>query len=255
VAAGVRQVEDGDFEGAVTTLEAAIAGLRGNPGRVHLLVQADIQLAVAQVALDHTAQAIQAFTEALALNPDLRLSEDRFSPKVLPVSRTARDQAAQRSGTARRRSSGGRALLIGGGVAVAGGTAAILAARGGTTLPTFSAGRFGTPALDCPNGSENLRLPFTILVEASNPSGSATAIPSVARSGAIEISHGFPGEVGFRSSKESTVVPGSIPARQNVTLQVSSFLLCGNGEGDPGRFNEWSGALTVTTSVGVFMVD
>jgi hypothetical protein len=50
-------------------------------------------------------------------------------------------------------------------------------------------------------------------------------------------------------------VPSSIPAKQSVTLQLSSFLICGNGEGDPGRFNEWSGRVTLTTPVGVFMID
>src|SRR5437764_11296859 len=79
VAAGVRQVEEGDFEGAVATLEAANARLRGDPGTVRLLVQADIQLAVAYVALDHTDGAVRAFTEALTLDPRLRLPTERFS--------------------------------------------------------------------------------------------------------------------------------------------------------------------------------
>ena len=40
VATGARQVEEGDFEAAVATLEAAIPRLRGDPARVRLLVQA-----------------------------------------------------------------------------------------------------------------------------------------------------------------------------------------------------------------------
>src|SRR6266851_7724995 len=89
IATGVRQVEEGDFEGAVTTLESAIARLRGDPQRVRLLVQADIQLAVAHTALDHGPQAVQAFSEAITLDPNLRLPPDRYSPKVLRALETA----------------------------------------------------------------------------------------------------------------------------------------------------------------------
>src|SRR4029079_13638163 len=67
VAAGARQVEEGDFEGAAAPLDAAFLRLRGDPARVRLLVQADIHLAVAHTALDHTTQAVQAFSEALTL--------------------------------------------------------------------------------------------------------------------------------------------------------------------------------------------
>jgi hypothetical protein len=254
IATGVRQVEEGDFEGAVTTLEAAIARLRGDPQRVRLLVQADIQLAVAHVALDRTPQAVQAFTEALTLDPNLRLPPDRFSPKVLSAFETARDQSAHRTAGPRKASSGRKAAIVGGSIAVAG-TAAVLALRsGGTGAPTFSGARFGTPARDCPNGSENVHLPFTILVEASNPSGDPVPINSVTTVITIEVSPAFPGEIGFPSSQPSTVVPSSVPAKQNVTLEISSFLICGNGEGDPGRFNEWSGRVTLTTPAGVVML-
>jgi hypothetical protein len=70
----------------------------------------------------------------------------------------------------------------------------------------------------------------------------------------IELSPAFTGEIGFQSGEASMVVPASLPPKQGVTLQVTSSLICGNGEGDPGRFNEWSGRVTLTTSAGVFMV-
>jgi hypothetical protein len=255
VAAGARQVEEGDFEAAVATLESAIPRLRGDPARVRLLVQADIQLAVAHTALDHTAQAVQAFAEALSLDPSLHLDAARFSPKVLRALETAREQAMRRRGTPARKSSSGRkAALIGGGVVVAAGATVLAVRGGGTSAPTFSGARFGTPAITCENGSNNVRLPFTVLVEASNPSGSPVSITTVSTAMTIEASPGFPGEVGFRSGEASTVVPSSIPAKQNVTLQITSSLICGNGEGDTGRFNEWSGNVTFTTPVGVFMI-
>jgi len=255
IATGVRQVEEGDFEGAVTTLEAAIARLRGDPQRVRLLVQADIQLAVAHTALDHTAQAVQAFVEAITLDPNLRLPPDRFSPKVLRALETAREQAARRidgPGGRKKRHTG---LIVGAAALAAAGTVAVVTATGGTKLPTFSGARFGTPAVTCENGSDKVHLPFTMLVEAANPSNDPVPITSATTVIRIEASPAFAGEVGFQSSELTTVVPASIPAKQSVTLQLSSFLICGNGEGDPGRFNEWSGRVTFTTPVGVFMID
>jgi hypothetical protein len=254
IATGVRQVEEGDFEGAVTTLESAIPRLRGDPKRVRLLVQADIQLAVAHVALDHTAQAVQVFTEALTLDPNLRLPPDRFSPKVLSAFETAREQSAHRTAGPGGRKTHHTGLLVGA-VLAAAGTVAVVKATGGTKLPTFSGARFGTPAVTCENGSDNVHLPFRILVEAANPSSDPLPITSATTVIRIEASPAFAGEIGFQSSQETTVVPSSIPAKQNVTLQLSSFLFCGNGAGDPGRFNEWSGRVTFTTPVGVFMID
>jgi hypothetical protein len=253
VAAWVKQVQEGDFEGAIVTLDAAAARLRGDPRSVRLLVQADIQLGVAHVALDHTAQAVQAFAEALALDPRLRLSADQFSPKVLRAFETAREQTAKRTALPSGRSSHRTAWLVGGGVAAAAGAVAI-ATRGGGSAPAFSGARFGTPVRVCENGSDSLPLPFIILVEANNPGGSpititsATAVVTIA---AATVSS----EVGFASSRETLVTPSSIPAKQSVTLSLQSSLVCGNGFGDEPRFNEWSGRVTLTTAGGVFMID
>jgi hypothetical protein len=254
VAAGARQVEEGDFEGAIVTLEAAAARLRGDPQGVRLLVQADIQLGVAHVALDHTAQAVQAFAEALTLDPNLRLYADRFSPKVLRVFETAREQSARQKASPSRRSSGRTALLVGGGVAVAAGAVAIAARGGGGAEPTFSGARFGTPVRLCENGSFNVPLPFIILVEAANPTGQQMTITS-ATSVVTIVDATISSERGFASSRETLVTPSAIPAKQSATLQVQSSLLCGNGPEDQPRFNEWSGRVTLITSAGVFMFD
>jgi hypothetical protein len=255
IATGVRQVEEGDFEGAVASLEAAIARLRGDPQRVRLLVQADIQLAVAHTALDHTAQAVQAFSEAITLDPNLRLDPQRFSPKVLRVFETAREQAARRTAAPGGRKTHHTGLIVGAAALAAAGTVAVVTATRGTKLPTFSGARFGTPAVTCENGSDNVHLPFTLLVEAANPAGDPLPITSATTVIRIEASPAFAGEIGFQSSQLTTVLPSSIPAKQSVTLRLSSYLICGNGEGDPGRFNEWSGRVTLTTPVGVFMID
>ena len=107
----------------------------------------------------------------------------------------------------------------------------------------------------CENGSDNLPLPFIILVEANNPGGSPVTINSATAVVTIVTGPPVASEVGFASSRETLVTPSSVPAKQTVTLQVTSFLLCGNGPGDEGRFNEWSGHVTFATPAGVFMVD
>jgi len=255
VAIGARQVQEGDFEGAVATLEAVIARLKGDPQRRRLLVQADIQLAVAEVALDHSDRAVQAFVDALGVDPQLGLSRDAYSPKVVRAFETARAQAARAARAPARKASHRTALLAGGGAAVAVGAIAVaVKAGGGGAVPVFSGARFGTPVLDCPNNSADLVLPFVILIEASNPGdpvtvNSATSVITIAASPLI------PSEVGFASSRPTIVMPSSIAGQQNATLQLESSLLCGNGPGDPARFNEWSGRVTLATSAGVFMLD
>src|SRR5258708_11530729 len=137
IATGVRQVEEGDFEGAVATLEAAIARLRGDPQRVRLLVQADIQLAVAHTALDHTAEAVQALAEAITLDPNLRLPPDRYSPKVLRALETAREQAARRIAGPGGRNKRHTGLIVGGAALGGAGTVAPVAGNGGQKLTDF----------------------------------------------------------------------------------------------------------------------
>ena len=97
-------------------------------------------------------------------------------------------------------------------------------------------------------------LPFRILVEATNPAGEPVTITSAAAVVRIERAT-IASEIGFASNRETLVTPSSIPAKQSVTLQVTSSLLCGNGPEDEPRTNEWSGRVTLTTSAGVFMVD
>jgi hypothetical protein len=177
---------------------------------------------------------------------------------VLRAFETARAQAASRTAGAGGSShSSSKAWLIGGGAAVAAGTAIALATHGGdstSAAPTLSGARFDVPVIVCPNGSDNLHLPFRILIESSNKSGQAIPITSVTSVLTI-VNSSIPSEINFGSSQATTVVPSTLPAGQAVTLQVDSFLVCGNGNGDAPRVNEWSGRVTLATAAGVFMVD
>jgi hypothetical protein len=63
-----------------------------------------------------------------------------------------------------------------------------------------------------------------------------------------------PSEVGFASSMATTADPTTFPAGAT-TLHVRTTLSCGNGVGDPSRFNEWTGRVTLVTASGAFTVE
>ena len=249
---GVRQVREGDFEGAVTTLDGVVRRLTGIPGRSRDFGQACLYLGVALVALDQKDAAKERFKEALAQDPRLRPNPDEFSPKVLAILEEARREA--RPAATSGGSKGALAVL---GVGAAAGAVA-LAAKGGSGEPrgsaSFANARFGTPVIVCPNGSLNVPIEFTILVEAMNGTASLLTITSVSTT-AIIVASTIESEIGLASSYPTTTTPAAVGALAHATLQVGSTLLCSNDEGNLPRFNEWSGRVTLATSAGVFTLE
>ena len=250
VEAGVRQVQEGDFETAVITLEAALRRLARDPAPPPPRVRAALHLGIAHVALDHRDAAKARFKDALALDPGLRLTADRHSPKVIGVFEEARREYASQArpvSVARKRS---RVPWLLGGAAVVGGGAVLATRIGGGTegAPVFTGARFGTTVLDCPDGDEGTPLSVAILLQASNDSKQPATISSVTATLVIRTS-ALPGEIGFGSSRPATALPTTIPAGVT-TVRVDTTLLCQNGAGDAPRFNEWSGGITLTTAAG-----
>jgi hypothetical protein len=254
LARGVRQVAEGDFENAVLTLDAAVRSLAQEPARVRELAQAYLHLGITYVALGQRERARASFKEALLRDKDLRLLPDRFSPKVI----AAFEEARQELRAAQPRAKGSKLplILLGAGGAAAAGIA--LAAGGSPSSPPpsgetrFTNARFATPVLVCPDAAQNLELALSIDFEAANSTGSAVTLNAVSSTLIIETSPTVPSEVGFASSRPTTPVPGSVPARASVVVRAETSLLCANGTGDSPRFNEWSGRLTLSTSAGVF---
>lgn len=155
LATGIRQVQEGDFETAVVTLQGVTRKLEGQTTRRQALAQAHLYLGIAHVALDQSAEAKTAFKAALTQNKELRLTPDRFSPKVIAAFEEARREVATtRPGTASK-SGGGKPLLwVAVGGAAAGAVA--LAASGGGNGPSdgtvrLTNARFATPVIECPN--------------------------------------------------------------------------------------------------------
>jgi hypothetical protein len=257
LAAGIRQVDEGDFEGAVATLGPVADRLSSRRG--HDAAQACLYLGIAHLALDQRDAARARFREALGHEPSLRLGPDRFSPKVIAAfeeARRERDAAARAAEPARgtqpesKKGHAGRTVLIVGGAVAVGVGIALAAGGGGSTSSggnvTFAGARFGTPVLDCPNGTTAMPLAVAIDLSAENGTGGDVTIGSVSAVLIIVTSPGVPGEVGFASTAPATVVPATL--RPGTTaLRVQTTLTCSNGAGDAARFNEWKGRVTLTT--------
>jgi len=247
---GIRQVQDGDFETAVTTLDSAVRRLDGQPGRERLLVQALVQLGVALVALDQAEPARARFRRALVIDPRLRLSTDTFSPKVVAVFEQARREA-EAAGQAGR-TDGGAAVpakpLIFAGLGAAA-AAVALAVRGGDDPPTppvvtLSNARFSPPAIVCPDNSANLEIPFIVLVDVT-VGMQRFVIDHATVEMTVVSSPALPSEVGFVSNRGVRYEPRDVAPGTVATVHIDSSLLCTNGAGGTPRFNEWQARITL----------
>jgi hypothetical protein len=150
VTKGMRQVDDGDYDGAIVTLDSAARRLAKDPARVRDLSQSYVYLGIAYVGKGHDAAAKAKFREALAGAKDLTLSADQFPPKVVNLFEQAREDAARADAGSRegKKGGGGKGLLIGGLVAAAGGGVALAAGGGGggSSTPAGSSAPGATPS-------------------------------------------------------------------------------------------------------------
>lgn len=156
VVKGIRQVDEGDYDAAIVTLDAASRRLAGDPGRVRDLSQAYLYLGIAYVGKGHEAAAKAKFREAVRQIKDLVLSTDKYPPKVIDLFEAAREEVnrtaapsptapapspATRAAPAKKGGSHkgliiGGVLLAGAGVAVAAGASG---GGGSSTSPSSSA--------------------------------------------------------------------------------------------------------------------
>ena len=254
LAQGLQQVREGDYEAAVVTLESAARRLEAQAGRQGEAAQARLHLGVARVGLGDLDAARLEFRSALRLDPTLRVAEDRFSPKVVRVFESARQDVATQTAPEPKKSSK-KTLLIVGGLGAAGAGIAIAASGGGTPAPgsaSFSNAHFEAPVILCPNGSVSSPLPFTVLVDATNGTANALTIRSASVRMTIVESPAVPSEVGQSTTQPGNPIPASVPARTNLTMQVQSALLCTNLADGAQRSNFWTGLVTLETSAGSF---
>lgn len=144
VAKGIQQFEEGYYDQAALTLDAAIPRLAGNAAATASLQQAYIYLGAACVGLDQRDKAKAQFRSAISLMvvqpggkrgtiKDLTLRSFGFSPKIASAFEEAKREARAEAG---EKDSGMSLPLTLGGIAVAGGGAALLATKGSTNTPT-----------------------------------------------------------------------------------------------------------------------
>lgn len=242
---GIRLVEQGDFETAVGTLRAAVAAIAGDPARSVERARANLYLGVAHLALGQNTDAHGAFVSALRDDPRLRVTVDRFSPKVVAAFEAARSQQPGARAATRRGSAGKVVVAALAGAAVAGGAA--IALGGSDAGMRILNLRFASGFIDCPDGANALPIAYTMLADVANDGDTATILAGTITATIVESSEA---EVGQTSNRPVSVTPTSLPSRRTTTLRLDSTLLCSNGSGGPPRSNEWTARLTLTTSAG-----
>jgi hypothetical protein len=139
VALGVRQAEDGDYDAAILTLDAAARRLAADPSHPRDLPQAYLYLGIAYLGKGREAAARAKFREALMQMKDLDLNAERFPPKVIDMLEAAREEIRRDSASTRavtvqkpdKKGGGGKTALLLGGIAAVGGVAVAAGAGGG----------------------------------------------------------------------------------------------------------------------------
>lgn len=140
---GIRQVDDGDYDAAILTLDNAARRLSADPAKAKELSEAYLYLGIAYLGKGHEGAAKAKFREAIKQIHDLSLSPEKFPPKVInlfeeakdEVTRSPQDQASSGK-TAQKKGGSKTVLLVAGGVALAGGAVAAAAGGGGGATAT-----------------------------------------------------------------------------------------------------------------------
>jgi len=141
LAKGIQLAREGDFEGALLTLDEVAHALAGTPARSKELAQAYLHIGVAYVGLGQASLARTKFRQAMALDPSLRLGTGEFPARVIRAFEEARGAAATEATlekeAKKKRGKGGLILLGAGGLA-AGGLALTLTRERSNEPPTAS---------------------------------------------------------------------------------------------------------------------
>ena len=193
LAAGMRQVDEGDLEAAVITLDAVVQRLKREKGPEKDLATAHLYLAMAHLGLNQGERARADMREAWRNNKDMRLDPKKYPPRVIQLYEQAkRETAPAAPAAASAQRGGGKTVPILIGVGVVAGAGVVLAASGGgsnTTPPptaapacspgqiTASNARFEPARYTCPPGDSPFT--YTVLTDVSNASGAAVTVDSL----------------------------------------------------------------------------
>jgi len=154
---GMRQVQEGELQPGIATLEGVVQRLEHTAAARHEVALAHVWIAIARLGLNQSNLARTSMAAAVQADPTLSLGADEFPPQVVLLFEDVRSQAASvaaapSAAPAAKKKGGGKGLLIGGAVAVVGGGAALAAGGGGggsvttTTVPVTTAAVCTDPA-------------------------------------------------------------------------------------------------------------
>lgn len=151
---GIRQVEEGDLDAAILTLDSAIQGLKGVPNRQADLALAHFYLGVSFLGVSQADRARTQFKEAWRNNKEMKPDPKSFPPRVMQAYEEAKAEASREAvpaGAAGAKGGGkDKTLLILGGLAAAG---AGVALAGGSSPSTSSTPAVGGPQVLVSGGS------------------------------------------------------------------------------------------------------
>lgn len=285
LATGIRQVEGGEFDAAVITLDAAARKLAAEGNRPKELARAYAYLAIAYLELGQEPAARAKVLEAVRTDKDLRLDAREFPPKFVRFFEQVRGEnapaatspvAAATPAPAPRPSpsappaaptttapaKGGSSktlpiLLAVGGVAAIG--AGVAVAGGGsdtptpTTVPAVTTLSSLSATVTSPQRSTNITCTqnVAITVSLTNRSSAAVAVTSVRRDGRA-VSGGCNASSITLNPTTSTVGANQTVTVYNGNLYSSTGSGCCNaGSACDGRaFCEFNSTFVVVTAVG-----
>jgi len=140
---GISQVEEGDYDAAIFTLDTAARRLAADPEKARDMSQAYLYLGIAYFGKGHEAAAKAKFREALTQFRDISLSAEQYPPAIINLFEAAREEtrsaapAAPAAAAQEEKKGGGgkKILLIGGGALLIGGGVAAAAGGGDSGEP------------------------------------------------------------------------------------------------------------------------
>ncbi len=138
VAAGIRHVDDGEYDAAILVLDAAARRLSAVKPAGHDLSRAYLYLGIAYLAKGHEASARARFRDALAQARDLEVGPDRFAPRVVEMFEKTREELRESlpaAEAAEKKSGGAKVWLIAGAVVAAAGAGLALSGGGDENAP------------------------------------------------------------------------------------------------------------------------
>ncbi len=184
LATGIRQVNEGQLNDAILTLDGLVRRLADDPEQVPVLAQGYLWLGIAYASLEQVDRAKECFVSALSRDWTLHVSPDRFPPKVSDAFAQAREEA--RAAGLGPKDTGN--VVAGGGLGV-GAIVAIVAGVAGAGAAVAASGGGGggdstpanqppaTPAItqDPPGGAITGVTVMAFGASASDPDGDAVS--------------------------------------------------------------------------------